>query len=1561
MSVTEAPGPQALTAGWRGSAVDLATARAALAGAVSLGKTPAQLDPAIGLRPATAPQATVQPTEKTLAFAQTPLAATVQNPLGVPAWAQGMAQTHSLGPFIDTLGVVTIVPIIPITTSRTFSYAGAVSGFGVLPVTGAPTSATSLTLGPGSVWFLATLLAPAAPVGSFTGFRIAGGTLTASAPLTLESNGYVAPAGATLTLTATLAPPTAASPTSPGADLTAATIALPATVSITFTETAATITALADASVTVYGDKIGISWPTRAASVPAGSPVIIVAGDPSAATFDFASVKSTLFKPSGTAKVSGAGWTLPIAATTITALGEASGAGSLLLELVDGAEATTAITAAIAVRGWAISIDPSQLFVLIGGVGPGSFASYTLWPLSAPSKLHATATWLTPTGIVASFLATPGREIVSVAGGASLFLDRPLAADGGALPIAAPALLAQSLTSAGVQTTIVGVAPASPPPPDFAIALENALIGTRAPHVFLVTGRTTGAKFMRADIALLMDTRWLLPTLPDPYAANFDTAVLLREQGDGAVGTLAAIVAWNGAAAPALGFAIGASAATEILAPPVSPPSLGVVDTTGLALLDLSTRIDLFGVAVYGATAEDAPPPTPAVVDLSLALPDTQVVTFALPQVSWEPMLSVGPEPPLGPVTDSLASDGPATIVRTADAQQTLVAVAPEPVLLQNIANVAAGADFGATFSLPFGLIASISQANRPGSGGGKPLFQGEGGAFGLVRPSFPSALEGAYQLSLVAPDPSAPKAQFSGVTTVSTDGPAPGYGYDVLSSDVATIFQGEFGGGGGAVPIDRVDLSGYGASLFTEWTDTGAKGPSIVKVQFEAIRGRTAYEVVKAQTTMYPYCVPLVRTITIARQNAGWVSRSDSGWVAAAPGKFVFPNTTFTQAIVNRGAITGVYNVRNVVEFETVTVGVAPDVHTYRRATFDADVGIDHRVKVTANGSASSETDAAGNPVTLVPAKGLTGYVQLTPDESASGPPPPNLLPSAAEIAALFAKVGTISNAISCVAEIGYTPSQIGTQLRAAAFEIDMATTGPSAPALGVALRAAPILPKEGAWSFGQRASTGSTPLALPTNFPVPLVQATSDPGNWRFADIADVLQLSSPANVYGLLQDTGTQRTLFEQPFVKDLTGGTPPGTVPGINLPSGVAPVLADLGSLLNATGIFPQLSAAINTFVSGVEEQLQTIKEGLQYRKEYDFKGNEQATTLLDIGILQISLIYADTSAGKDGSGNWKAPTKIVFALDPAHTMPDGAGRDWWFSIQQVSFAVTIPEFGSDPLLTIVGGHNQNGVIVGGFEADNKTKPGLSGLVIDYGSALSTLQSIFSKLQALADFLPGGGGAGLDVSLSDGVLTVQDTFALPTLPLGLGNLSDISLDLGLNITLSPLSAQFIIGIGDADNPFNWVISPLAGNGAIDIGVQNSAPYFMIQGGIGLGLSIDLGIAEGSASITLAVQITVNGSTITIMIILNGQASVDVLGGLASASLSLTAAVGVSIDPLPVPVPTLAPPGISFPAEDITFIASVSVGIHITICWVLSVNFDGSWQFSQGVHTPAISVDA
>jgi hypothetical protein len=532
----------------------------------------------------------------------------------------------------------------------------------------------------------------------------------------------------------------------------------------------------------------------------------------------------------------------------------------------------------------------------------------------------------------------------------------------------------------------------------------------------------------------------------------------------------------------------------------------------------------------------------------------------------------------------------------------------------------------------------------------------------------------------------------------------------------------------------------------------------------------------------------------------------------------------------------------------------------------------------------------------------------------------------------------------LSCIAELGGTATAAGTALRCSG--ISFAMTGGGAPALGAALLSSPVLPKDGAWGFGKRAATATAPSALPQGTPVPLVQPVADPSTWHFADIADVLSLASPANVYGLLQDTGTQKTLFEQPTVKDLTGAAA-GAIPSIQLPAGVAPALADLGSILGATGLFPDLSKVIS-FLTGAIEQLQTIPQGLFYTKDISFTGNEDPTTLIDLGILQIALIYADTSKGQTGS-TWNAPTQISFDVDPAHTLPASNGRNWWLTIAPISFSVTVPEFGSRPILTIIGG----------FAADDRSKPGITGLTVDYGSALDTIKTLLSKLQALTSFLPGGAGAGLDVSLSNGQLTVRDTFALPTLPLGLGNLSDISLDLGLTVNLSPLSADFIIGIGDPGNPFNWVVSPLAGNGAIDIGVKGGQPDFLIQGGIGLGLSIDVGIAEGSASITLAVSLEINGNDLTIMIILNGQASVDVLGGLASASLSLTAAIGVSIQPFP-PLPSISSTEITFPSETITFLASVAVGIHISICWVVSVSFEGSWSFSQSVSTPALTVD-
>ena len=141
----------------------------------------------------------------------------------------------------------------------------------------------------------------------------------------------------------------------------------------------------------------------------------------------------------------------------------------------------------------------------------------------------------------------------------------------------------------------------------------------------------------------------------------------------------------------------------------------------------------------------------------------------------------------------------------------------------------------------------------------------------------------------------------------------------------------------------------------------------------------------------------------------------------------------------------------------------------------------------------------------------------------------------------------------------------------------------------------------------------------------------------------------------------------------------------------------------------------------------------------------------------------------------------------------------------------------------------------------------------------------------------------------------------------LPLGLGNLTDISLDLGLHVTLSPLSVDFLVGLGAPDNPFNWIVSPLAGNGADRTSASRAARPTSDPGGhrprsrdrprhrVGFGVDHDRRRARRQRL------------SITVIAILNGQASVDVLDGLAERVAhadgrhrrSLIAAAGAGAD--------------------------------------------------------------
>jgi hypothetical protein len=1528
----------------------------------------------------------------TIAVVRSPSGADPSNPAGVPGWARGGQVIDSYGPFQDATGALHWVDLLPLTVSVPVQFAGAAAPFAVVPVRRhvvppilhspfPPPPPNELELSAGSVWFLASMLGNAFGAGAFTGFTITGGTLVGTQPFTFANGVYEAPAGSGLTLTASLAPAApAVTGTVAGPDAAAATATPPADLVFEFTRTGAALRTFADATAQAYGQSVGLHW-TGAAPVPsvAGLPEVLIPCTASSASFDFAHAASRVFAPSGSAPVTSAAWALPLAVTGITTLPEAAGPGVCELHLGRGAQASTGLGGDMPIASWLLQIGTGILFIESASAAQApAETTLTLWPEAAPTTHPATIEFETTGTSAFGFLGSAASELLIVTGDLTAHLDRPLDASGSRIPFRTSgthAAVVLQHTQASTLGFVFGTQ-TGPGLPGRSLVLENALLRTAAPTVLTAAGPLEADQFRGCSAGLVFPLQWILPTLPDPYAANFGVAQIAR----GSVGgnaALAAVTSWDGTNAPVLSCSLlGGGAQQPVLSLPGAAAEAAVEGQAAvresrllsLALLDLSTKVDLFGVAIapligeyatagphadirrgfYGSPAAAAQAPAFALEGMSLALNGADVATFAVPQVSWEPMESSGKKAPTGPIAPDPGSDGFPLLVAAPDSQQ-LVPFAPQPVLTNNIGNVAAGVPFAALFSLPFGLTAAISEPNGPVHSRVKSRFLAGGGTFTSLSPDF--QLTASEQLSAavsltVTPalvkgmDGSNPYFLGQTILDVPYAGKVLGVTDDPASPSVETIFVGDFGYGGtqAGVPVKRADLSGYGASIFSEWLNPGVDPPAIIKVQFETTRGRTAYEVIQAKSVIYPHGVAAVRTITMQRQNAGWVNRTDTGWQPSSSGRFTFHHP----AVVHHGAVLGVFNVRNIRE-QGAPVPTAGGF-MYQPVLFDADVGVAAGPGLTVTAGAFTGIPAfETEQLTLVPSRDLAGYLQLLP----VGQPP---MPS--DLVTLIKQYGPFTPAVSCTVEAGKFGSGAGTVLRCSAFEIAAVTTFPAGgprPELGVALRGAPQIPRGGGWSMGVRRYTDQAPTALPKDFPVPVVQNNNDTSLWHIADVADLDSLQQPASYYSLLHATGTNKVLFEAPQIPAAAG---PGSAPGLRFPKlpsaqpgGVAnpgsPNLGDLAAILGSTGLFPELSAALSLLKAGDPvPQINTIGAGFQYSKTFTFSadasGHPTTTTkIVDAGVITITLVYGDTTQPK--------PAQLVYKVDSS------VSPSWTLSLGPLSFQVTVPALGMNPVLTITGS----------FYADEHTKPGLTGLNVTLGDALSAVKSVFSDLQALASYLPGGVGANLDVAVSAGKLTVSDTFSIADLPLGLGQLTDISLELGLQVTLSPLSVDFLVGLGAPDNPFNWIASPLAGNGLMNFGVQHSKPEFVIQAGIGLGLAIDLGIASGSASITIAVELDVTTASITLMAILTGQASVEVLGGLASASLTLSAGVGFSVAPLPVPV--ISPPTLEIPSVDLTLLATCSVGIHLSICWVVSVSWDGSWEFSKSFQTPALTMTA
>ena len=1167
-------------------------------------------------------------------------------------------------------------------------------------------------------------------------------------------------------------------------------------------------------------------------------------------------------------------------------------------------------------------------------------------------------------------------------------------------------------------------------PNGFPMALDNAYLDVSVPLLLAVEGKFTapasGGPYVSSSGALILGFIYKIefPFLPDPYTAGIPIG---REGVFSQAGGLLAEVAWpnpnevllrmidlehSHPSAPPNNEASSDLSRTvvEHLVLPSAPFQLGLIEPTqqvtrppafslvtaqtapkqvapaprpqpapplaaGFQMLDVSTRASLLGVEVIGYNFETAQELL-TIDGLSARTIAAFAPLITLPAISWEPMYNQSPPEPNSP-TDKLLNppnDGPMCAVGVDSV--TLVPVSP----IQSLGAILSGTQtdgalYAAILTLPFGLVAGIAQ--QVGSKTKAPEAELTQPTFDVATTAGDATLTGAYQLTLRPPqiDPNAPVFAGKTYTRTQDDNPASpelAYGEQVMGLDVATIFWTRFNNPGDGVPVKRYDLTGYGASLFSDWTNFKSTDPTdVIEVDFNTNVGRTSHEIIEVQSAIYPWGIKVVRTITIDRLNSGSVERTDSGWVAASDGNFVTtnPKGDYTAADVQAGVIDSLLQVKNIREFGVplqtpgtfdyfppppppgsgITAEPSPLQITLQPVTFDCEVAINPQHAVLLGGSQAKELNGVVH--TAIPSKGVVGYIGLTALYHLSINDLLNFLATLPP--------GTAGGPIASTLNLGKSNNSFRTVSFAAAPAQDT-TLGKNA--LVIAAMGLPKLPQGSPWSVALKQTSDAAPHALSATQPVPVIQpnnASNQPDvEAHFADPSDIFRLgkTSPAPpqfLYGFLQDVTTQKQFLAQPYI----------TTGQQLLSLRQTPSLADPGVLLGAVSSFPVLGSALP--LSGLENLASSLgAQSFAIDKWFDtfpppapfspppVPATTKITHLINTSVAMVDLVYRWRQPQGDSPPTPPTPPGQPDPNANIHvTLGQPTGPTWSIDIYQVAMVLTLPPISSSPALWIEGA----------FHADSESIPSFPNLQVFYDGPLEPITQFFSTLQTLGSALgdaTGGGagaspditpadsgdsGAGLNVHFADGILTIQDTFSLGSLPLGPGEIENISLDMGGSINIPTLDVDFMVGIGSPSAPVHWIVDPMSGTGCLQAGVQGGSLAVLIQLGIGLGLAIDLGIASGSASIVIAFQVQVSGSEFELLLLLTGQAQVSVLGGLASASITLTCGLGLEF---------LLPPA---NPEPVTAIGTASVAIHISICWVISIDFSGSWSFSHQFSIP------
>ena len=656
------------------------------------------------------------------------------------------------------------------------------------------------------------------------------------------------------------------------------------------------------------------------------------------------------------------------------------------------------------------------------------------------------------------------------------------------------------------------------------------------------------------------------------------------------------------------------------------------------------------------------------------------------------------------------------------------------------------------------------------------------------------------------------------------------------------------------------------------------------------------------------------------------------------------------------------------------------------RPVWFDADVELENLVQ--------------GHKNNRTPAKKILGYVQLAP----SGVP----LSPARFKELLDTQGGLIGGDLDCVMDLNKSGQYMRvTRFDFSHAKRKNSTE----PVFVGAARGSVILPKTGSWSIVQHSVGTGDVTPLPNHIPVPVIRQGEWTPSFFTVPLDKpkvLLRMASPSEIlvdpstqtinFGILQTTATQKVLMLTPSsdkgVKKLLSKTPPLFADAYSLMSGNSifpnagnaidefgkafPMLTGTGSGLNKAKAFLEradlkdLGANVMELLSiEVKKQGEAIvdqgfkllsgkaNEGLNKALAFDLPPFK--TYLVDMEALKIYIKYVTKK--KESDGNY-VDGKLNFDID---SFASDAAKTWKSRLNNLTMVVDLGSF--EGLMKIKGNFDAQKGKESGYEGGGDSEFPTLGYPTPEIEFHDALQPVIDILQILASLNQGKYAdvmkKGLEIAMSNAGEIWEYKFEAkkeiplvrfppednlynsPSTPLKL----EAGLELGvyfnaaLKVTtdpkqLLPTAGAYIQFRGGLEVMCASVaVGTIYAVGEVVLKLAcdtKIGPSLSMKFGFGVSIAVGLPVI-GTVSVTYIVGCEMYASlekiTLTAYLLFKGRASL--VGGLVSVTIYIEASGSVERKFL------------GTPQERTDCTATVTFGLDISICFVINISFEESWQ--------------